>query len=147
MNKNQILKVNLKNQSGEAIALSGIFLTVSFFVNGVYRFGFRTGSSDSQGCVEISFEDMEKDRWENLEVQPLDFKTTLDECDTLVIVSLPSKDELIRAADTLDTMGEGRFPEISTLWRKASNGLLSAEECEVELDQALNICDLVCVCH
>jgi hypothetical protein len=87
---------------------------------------------------------LEENRLRNLEIQPWDYKTTLDECDAFVKISMPSKEEMLDAADVLDRMGLGKFSDISDSWRKNQNQFLSAEEYELSLNESLNECELTC---
>lgn len=143
MTSTQFIEVSLRSPSGEKVELAGVVLTIKFFIGGTYRFGFRSNPTDANGKVVITYDFLEEARSRNLKIQPHDYRTTLEECDSFVEISVPTMLELRNAADILETMGQGQFSELSNSWRRASNNLISASECGLDVDQEVTRCNLV----
>lgn len=143
MTSTQLIEVNLRRPNGEKVELAGVVLTIKFFMNGTYRFGFRSKPTDSSGRVVITYDFLEEARLRNLKIQPHDYRTTFEECDSFVEISVPTIFELCNAADILETMGQGQFRELSNSWRRASNDLISATGCGFDVVQNVTRCNLV----
>lgn len=144
MKPGQRLTIKLTDRVGQPLPLPGVILTLLFSMNGRHRYGFRSEASNQQGVINVSYENLEAARQRNLSVQPADFKTLLEDCDETMRILLPSHEELLSGADILETMGQGRWPDLALCWRKASNGQLRARELSVVVNDAITEIDLVC---
>ena len=144
MSPNQRIIVRLVDIDGKIIRLSGVYLTVSFFVNGVYRFAFRSDSSNKDGLIIVSYESMEAGSLRNLKVQPLDYQTKLEDCDPFVEISIPKQEELVRAAEILESMGMGKHLDLAKGWRCAANDHVQSTTQKVVLRESSSQYNLVC---
>jgi hypothetical protein len=146
MTPTQLIEVSLRRPNGGRVELAGVVLTIKFFLHGTYRFGFRSNPTDPSGQVVITYDFLEEARLRNLKIQPHDYRTTLEECDPFVEISVPTQLELSNAAEILETMGQGQFRELSDTWRRASNGAIPASGCGCDVVHTVTRCDLVVDC-
>ncbi len=123
MNTNQSILVLLVDSLGKEVRQENIFFTISFYLKGKYRYAFRVGGTNENGSLLITYDDVEKCRLDNLKLQSWDYKTTLNECDRQVKLSVPTKQELIKAYEISSRFNMGNQ---SSAWLNAANDLVKA---------------------
>lgn len=145
MTPTQTLDVQLVNETGAAVRLEGVSISIGFFFNGNYRYAFRLGPTDENGHLRVSYADVEQRRLLNLKEQPWDYKTRLDECDPVVRLSVPSQDELNEAAKIATSFNMGVVPPDAEWWARANNRDIRCESTEVLLQEQNTTVSIVCV--
>jgi hypothetical protein len=143
----QVIEVQLVDRSGRAIQLKDVSVSVDFFLHGAHRYGFRFGPTDEGGHIRVSYDDVERRRQMNLHAQPWDYKTTLDETDPKVQVSVPPQDELRKAAKIATSFNLGTLPPDAAFWLRANNDRITCQPADATLNDDDNIlvtlvCDL-----
>jgi hypothetical protein len=112
-----------------------VFVDLTFFMKGKQRYGFRVGATDENGRLRIAYGDVEADRLGNLKVQPWDYKSILEDCDSGVVTSIPSAEKLQWASHVAKTFNLGEMPDWAKNWSKANNAKIKAEPAAVDLLQ------------
>ena len=144
MNPNQSLKIELVDKHGAPVEVGGVFFVVCFFMSSVYRFGFRTPATDENGVVSVSYDYLEQLRKGNLEYQPMDFKTALDECDPVVVVKPPSAEDMQEAWKTVHRFKATERYEEAKSWLHSSNEDVHAEETKVKMGLGQTVARIPC---
>lgn len=130
MKPTEVFDIQLVDESGRSIHLAGVSVSIDFFLKGSHRYGFRLGPTDAEGHLTVRYEDVEARRLENLKAQPWDYKTRLEECDPLVVFSVPSQDELNAAVTIATSFNLDVLPPDVEWWSRANNRLLSCRSTE-----------------
>lgn len=133
MKPHDVLHVQLVDSSGQSIRLENISISIGFFLHGNRRYGFRLGPTNEDGYLCVTYRDVEERRLLSLEAQPWDYKTRLDECDALVLLSVPPQDELDEAVHIATLFNMGVVPPDAEQWARANNRCISCEPVEVVL--------------
>ena len=144
MKPQQTIEIQLVDHSGHPIELEGVSISLDFFLHGIHRYGFRLGPTDHLGRLHLSYSDVEQRRQMNLHAQPWDYKTTLDETDTTVRVSVPSRDELQKAAKIATSFNLGDVPPDAAFWLRANNGKIECQPVDATLDGGRTVVNVVC---
>jgi hypothetical protein len=144
MNPAQSLKIELIREDGRPAEVKGVFFSICFFMSSVYRFAFRTPSTDEKGQVVVSYNEIERARKINLKHQPMDFKTTLDECDPVVVVRTPTAEEMREASRTVHQFEATEYFDDAEQWLHSSNGMVRAEELQVKLGRGQTVARIPC---
>lgn len=144
MKPHQTIEVQLVDHSGHPIELEGVSVSLDFFLHGIHRYGFRFGPTNHHGGLHLPYSDVDQRRQMNLHSQPWDYKTTLDETDTTVRVSVPSRDELQKAAKIATSFNLGDVPPDAAFWLQANNGKIECEPVDVILDRDTTVVNVVC---
>lgn len=144
MKPQQTIEIQLVDHSGQTIDLEGVSVSLDFFLRGIHRYGFRFGPTDHHGRLHLPYSDVEQRRQMNLHAQPWDYKTALDETDTTVRLSVPSRDELQKAAKIATSFNLGDVPPDAAFWLQANNGKIECEPVDVTLDGDTTVVSIVC---
>lgn len=140
MKPNDVFELQLVDNDGHPIALAGVSVSIDFFMHGNHRYGFRLGPTDHAGQLTVRYVDVETKRLASLKVQPWDYKTRLEECDSYVVFSVPSQEELDAAVKVATSFNLGIVPLDAVWWSRASNRLIACESVKVNDGQtAVNI--------
>lgn len=131
MKPGDVMDVQLVDESMQPLSLPDVSLSIDFFLNGTHRYGFRIDGTDHDGHRRVTYEDVEQRRLQNLEAQPWDCKTRLEECDPLVRLSVPSQAELDEAGRTATSFNMGTVPPDAQQWARANNRFISCAAVEV----------------
>jgi hypothetical protein len=144
MEPQQTIEVQLVDRSGRWIDLDGVSVSLDFFLHGKQRYGFRFGPTDHHGYLNLSYSDVERRRQINLKAQPWDYKTTLDETDPTVRVSVPSQGELENAAKIATSFNLGEVPPDAAFWLSANNSKIVCQAVDVTINSDKTIVNVVC---
>ena len=131
MKPDDAFKLQLVDNDGDPLALAGASVSIDFFMHGNHRYGFRLGPTDHAGQLTVRYDDVETKRLASLEVQPWDYKTRLEECDSYVVFSVPSQEELDAAVKVATSFNLGIVPLDAEWWSRASNRLIACESVKV----------------
>jgi hypothetical protein len=131
MKPGDVIDVQLVDESMQPLSLPDVSLSIDFYLNGKYRYGFRIDGTDHNGRRQVTYEDVEQRRLQNLEAQPWDYKTRLEECDPLVRLSVPRPSELDEAVRTATSFNMGIVPPDAQQWARANNRFISCAAVEV----------------
>src|ERR1043166_3024677 len=145
MKPHQVIEIQLVDHYGQAIQLKDVSISLDFFLRGAHRYGFRFGPTDERGHIRVSYDDVEQRRQRSLHAQPWDYKTTLDETDPKVNISVPSQDELQKAAKIATSFNLGTLPPDAAFWLRANNRQIMCQPVNIRLHDDGNIVvKLVC---
>lgn len=110
--------------------IEGVLLEICFFRGGNYRYGFVVGRTDNEGCLKISFDDIERCRLKNARENLMDYNTPLEDCDPTIRIAAPSDQQLRELAKNAM-----HFYSNPPGWAKPwpANGQIKAVEEEVAL--------------
>jgi hypothetical protein len=133
MRPEDVLNLQLVDSSERALRIGDVSISVEFFLLGTRRYGFRLGPTDENGHIRVTYYDVEQRRLANLNVQPCDYKTRLEECDRRVRVSVPTQGELDAAVRIATSFNMGVTPPDAEQWMRASNRCVSCAPIEIEL--------------
>jgi hypothetical protein len=144
MKPQQTIEVQLIDRSGHPLAIDGVSLSLDFFLHGEQRYGFRFGPTDDHGHLNLAYSDVEWRRQINLKAQPWDYKTTLDETDPTVRVSVPSQGELENAAKIATLFNLGEVPPDAAFWLRANNSKIVCQAVDATINADKTIVNVVC---
>jgi hypothetical protein len=144
MKTNQTLKIQLIDYLRTSLAIENVFIDLTFFLAGKERYGFRVGPTDRNGQLHVTYDDVEKARLRHLEVQPWDYKTKLEECDSRIRIEIPTAEELQSASVIAQTYNQGKMPQRAIDWLAGNNGRIKASPVEVEHTQSHTDVDILC---
>jgi hypothetical protein len=94
MKLGQEIDIQLVKNSGKSLEVGGVLVEINFFVNRVYRFGFKVGRTNADGSLKISYGDVEAIRRERAAESLMDYNTKLEDCDNSVQIVVPSDEKL-----------------------------------------------------
>jgi hypothetical protein len=123
----QVLLIELRKGLTDVPAtIANVEIDVYFYLNQKQRYGFRGGFTDAQGCLSVTYDYLEKRRRKSSEYQPWDYQTSLDDCDPLVRVVIPSMAELVSAHETYKRFNAGVVSPEAAAWLSAANDAVRA---------------------
>jgi hypothetical protein len=144
MQPGDIITVQLADEEKRPIELDMVEITISFFLKQKFRYAFGFGPTDQQGRVRVSYDDIEKQRLESLQVQPWDYQTTISECDNQITVTARSQVELDRALRYATSFNLGTIPSGVKWWAAANNAKIRCEPIDVSLSWGENLVFFLC---
>lgn len=144
MKRGDSLVIQLVSRDGEVMRLPLVEVTVRFYLNERFRYAFTFGPTDNDGRVVVTYDDVEKQRLESLQVQPWDYKTTIDECDRRVTVTARSEAELKKAIEVATHFNHGATPADVKWWAESNNGRINCEPRDVALGSGVTTTNLSC---
>src|ERR1700754_5192290 len=140
MNITDVFDIQLIDEMGLAIHLSGVSISIDLFLNGRHRYGLRLGPTNDEGQLTLRYGDVEAKQLENLKAEPSAFKTPPDECGPVVRFSVPSQSELDSAVEIATSFNLGVVPSDAEWWARSNNRHLSCQVVDVAGSQgAVNI--------
>jgi hypothetical protein len=131
MKPDDVFELQLVDNDGHPIALAWVSVSIDFFMHGNHRYGFRLDPTNHAGRLTVRYDDVERKRLASLKAQPWDYKTRLEECDSHVVFSVPSQDELDAAVKVATSFNLGIVPPDAEWWSRASNRLIACESVKV----------------
>jgi len=144
MKPTQTLIIQLVDEMGKPFRLADIYIDLSFFLQGQYRYGFRFGPTNRQGELHITYQDVETKRAIEAKIFLMDYNTPLDDCDDLVRISIPSMDKLKEAYEWNTKWFADKTSEDAKGWLNAANAKIRANEIPVKLHGTETIVSVPC---
>lgn len=133
MRRGSLLQIQLNDPDNMPLAIAKVLIDVAFQKEGRERYRFEAGETDSGGQISASYDHFEKIRRDNQSFALMDYNTTLEECDPVIIVSVPSSAELSRRVDALRKWFPERVRAVSERVEASNNSRVQVEETRVEL--------------
>ena len=144
MKPTQTLIIRFVDDRGKPLLLADIYIDLSFFIQGQYRYGFRFGPTDRQGKLRITYRDVEAERTQAAKLFLMDYNTPLDDCDDCLKVKIPSADELKEAYEWKTKWFADEASEDAKGWLNAANAKIKANETSVKLHGTETIASVPC---
>jgi hypothetical protein len=137
MNHGQSIAIQLVDDDGKRLKLSDVLVEVHFFTKGDYRYGFKIGRTDDNGYLCVSYSEIEATRRHHREDNLMDFNTKLEDCDPMVKVVAPSRQNLQEQYDSAV-----RFYRAPPSWAKTWPANVNRHEAYVDLVDQTNTVQL-----
>ena len=133
MRPGSLLQIQLNDSDNLPLAIAKVFVDVAFQKEGRERYRFEAGETDSGGQISASYDHFEKIRRDNQSFAVMDYNTVLEDCDSVISVSVPTPAELTRRVDALRKWFPERMRALSERVKASNNYRVQVEETRVEL--------------
>jgi hypothetical protein len=133
MRRGSLLQIQLNDPDHIPLAIAKVFVDVAFQKEGRERYRFEAGETDSGGQISASYDHFEKIRRDNQSFAVMDYNTVLEDCDSVISVSVPTPAELTRRVDALRKWFPERMRALSERVKASNNYRVQVEEMRVEL--------------
>lgn len=145
MKPGQAIEIQMVDSCGQPLRLSNVYVELSFYTHGNYRYSFLFGPTDNKGAMRIEYQDVERERMSSVKECVMDYNTTLDACDNRVKFNVPSSEQLRKSFDVATRWaGRGTTPEYAKGWLTAENTRIKANDVSAELKTEETIISIPC---
>jgi len=131
-----ILEIRLTGGAGTDVAIEHIEVDVRFFCGGRERYRFTAGTTDVHGRIAASYDHFENIRLENQRYALMDYNTKLEDCDSEVVISVPTGAELEQRVEALQQWYPDRAKEVQERLQNSRNGTVRATDVKVSLSSS-----------
>ena len=141
MKPDQVIYIQLVDGKGQPLQLSCVLVDIHLSAKGTHRYTFNAGRTDEMGTLRVSYLDIEKLRTDNAKFFLMDYNTKLEECDSIVRITIPT-DRQLRVASENATKVFNKSPEWASVW--PSNAQIESAPQEVQLIGPTTELRLIC---
>ena len=141
MKPDQSIYIQLVDTQEQPLRLGGVLVSIEFFTSGNLRYTFTAGRTDEMGTLNLSYLYFEKLRSHNAKFFLMDYNTKLEECDSVIGISIPTNVQLRNQSENA-TKAFGEPPDWANVW--PSNGQIESIPRKVELIGPITEVKLTC---
>ena len=127
--------VQLADHDGNKITRV-VIVDAVIFLRGRIRYRFSLGATSGSGRIEITFSRLENIRRENQKYDLMDYNTSLDDCDDVIEIVVPSALELEQRREAARRWFNEDAARSSSL--EADNDAVSCQALQVDVGADLN---------
>lgn len=133
MKPGSALDIFLNGGAGANVTTSNVEVDVTFFCSGRERYNFTAGMTDVHGRISASYDHFESIRRENQRYALMDYNTKLEDCDSEIVIRVPSGAELEQRVEALQQWYPDRAKVMQERLRILRNGAVRATDVKVSL--------------
>ncbi len=130
MKPEQSIYIQLMDAKEQPLQLGGVLVSIDFFTKGNPRYSFTAGRTDQVGVLRLTYLDIERLRSDNAKLFLMDYNTKLEECDSVVRITVPT-DSQLRSRFENATKTFNKSPEWASTW--PSNAKIESIPQEIEI--------------
>ncbi|MBS0457274.1 MAG: hypothetical protein JSS44_08105 [Proteobacteria bacterium] len=94
MNRDFSIQIQLADAALRPLCVANVSIDAVLYLKGKMRYRFDAGRTNAQGCLAVTFDDIERLRLKNQEYSLMDYNTRLDECNDQISFVVPTLKEL-----------------------------------------------------